>query len=148
MDTEIKQICSGEEILDILCAFSSSLTSLSSGRVDRKEMAAKLERYGVVLELRDREQRVGFAAFYCNDMQSRRGFLTLIAVSPERKRRGYGKMLLDAVKTRAGAEGMTELALEVRKDNVQAISFYRKNGFDFLTKETEHSCFMGTELHA
>jgi diamine N-acetyltransferase len=53
---------------------------------------------------------------------------------PENHGKGYGKMLVDEVKSRAKKAGMKWLDLNVNKSN-KAFSFYQKMGFVVLREE-------------
>lgn len=55
--------------------------------------------------------------------------MLLIAVSPQERGRGVGRMLIDTVCRDARARGASELFLEVRENNVPARALYRKTGF-------------------
>lgn len=55
--------------------------------------------------------------------------LVVIGVSPEYQGKGYGSELLKEFEKRARDEGFPCIHLSVRKDNIQAISAYRKNGW-------------------
>lgn len=52
-----------------------------------------------------------------------------IATHPERRRLGYGKMLMDRLMVFAEAEACDYLTLEVRRSNVAAIKLYERYGF-------------------
>lgn len=51
-----------------------------------------------------------------------------ISVRPDAQRRGIGEALLNAVKARGKALGITLLALDTWTFNEQALAFFRKNG--------------------
>jgi ribosomal-protein-alanine N-acetyltransferase len=53
-----------------------------------------------------------------------------IAVAPAAQGQGVGRVLLDALVTRASERGATSLLLEVRADNPPAIALYRRRGFE------------------
>ena len=55
--------------------------------------------------------------------------ITNIAVLPQYRRRGIGKMLLDTLVRAAEKRCASSLRLEVRESNVPAISLYEKFGF-------------------
>lgn len=55
--------------------------------------------------------------------------LLLCAVSPERRRRGDGRLLMEQVARSATARGARRLFLEVRSSNSAALSLYRTAGF-------------------
>jgi ribosomal-protein-alanine N-acetyltransferase len=53
-----------------------------------------------------------------------------LAVSPAARRRGLGRVLLDALIEQARARAATSLLLEVRADNEPALGLYRRRGFE------------------
>ena len=57
------------------------------------------------------------------------GELYRIAVLPDRRRRGYGRRLLDALFRAAEEREVYTLYLEVRESNAAAIALYRSAGF-------------------
>ena len=73
----------------------------------------------------DEDGPAGFALLRTLDA----GELLLIGTAPERRRRGTGQLLLEAVIGCAEACGMSTLLLEVRSGNVPAAELYRNNGF-------------------
>lgn len=58
-----------------------------------------------------------------------RGHIIAIAVSNQYRKRGMGRLLLDAEIKSLRELGITEIFLEVRVSNEEAILFYRKMGF-------------------
>lgn len=56
--------------------------------------------------------------------------LLVLAVSPEAQREGVGSALIRHCEKEAGARGLLALVLEVRPSNAQALSFYRRHGFE------------------
>ena len=52
-----------------------------------------------------------------------------IGVLPDRRRRGHGAALIDAVSDRAARHGAEALFLEVAADNGAALALYRCGGF-------------------
>ncbi len=57
------------------------------------------------------------------------GRLYSLAVSPDCRGQGLGRVLMDDVLAACRREGIGRLALEVRADNAPAIALYRKYGF-------------------
>ena len=77
------------EIIAILNDFTSSLKSLKDGLIDKREYARKIVENGNLLLLKDEDWVVAFCSFYCNDLQSRTAFLSLIAVKSNVGKRGW-----------------------------------------------------------
>jgi len=55
--------------------------------------------------------------------------LSLLAVRPNRQRRGLGTLLMQWLEKPAVAAGIQRIRLEARADNPHALGFYRKQGF-------------------
>ena len=61
-----------------------------------------------------------------------------IEVKPEYRGKGYGKQLLILFLSEMKSRGVTEVTLEVRIDNVVAISLYEKFGFERIAVRTSY----------
>jgi len=72
-----------------------------------------------------------------------RGWVYYLAVSPRHRKHGIGKALMDRVEADLVAMGCPKLNLQVRADNIGAVAFYRKLGFD-----VEERVSMGKRLPA
>jgi ribosomal-protein-alanine N-acetyltransferase len=55
--------------------------------------------------------------------------LLTMAVNPELRRRGFGRLLLNQLIARASSYGADAIWLEVRRSNAPAIALYRSAGF-------------------
>lgn len=74
----------------------------------------------------------GFVAFYCNDMNSKKAFITLVLVDPRDRGLGLGQALVDFVFNVARHRGFEVCQLEVRKSNQAAYKLYLAKGFRLL----------------
>lgn len=77
------------------------------------------------------EQIIGFAVmqFDLDDAH-----LLLLAVRPELRGRGIGRMLLNWLENSVQTAGIERIRLEVRASNMQAQRFYRYQGFDTMAR--------------
>lgn len=71
----------------------------------------------------------GFVAFYCNDLVSKRAFITLVMVAPEDRSIGLGRALVTRVLDVCRGRGFVTCQLEVRDDNAAALAIYQSLGF-------------------
>jgi ribosomal-protein-alanine N-acetyltransferase len=55
--------------------------------------------------------------------------ITVLAVDPDERQRGHGRRLLTALLQRARQDGAAHATLEVRSDNIAALSLYHRVGF-------------------
>ncbi|AOV16690.1 GNAT family acetyltransferase [Acidihalobacter aeolianus] len=60
-----------------------------------------------------------------------RGWLNYLAVHPDHRRQGYGRVLVESIEHRLTAIGYPKLNLQVRSDNAEAVEFYRS--LDYAT---------------
>lgn len=71
--------------------------------------------------------------------------LVVIGVSPKHQGKGYGTLLLKEFESRARKEGFKKITLSVRKENHQAISAYKRNGW-LVSREGPSELYMYKEL--
>lgn len=57
------------------------------------------------------------------------GYISNVAVSPDRRREGIADMLLTQLRARAEEKKLSFLTLEVRESNLAAQSLYKKHGY-------------------
>jgi ribosomal protein S18 acetylase RimI-like enzyme len=58
-----------------------------------------------------------------------RGWVNYLAVEPARRRQGLALALMAEVELRLRALGCAKVNLQIRRDNLEAISFYERAGF-------------------
>ena len=58
------------------------------------------------------------------------GYITNVAVHPDRRREGLGSQILEKLIEEGLTEGVTDITLEVRVSNAPAIALYRSFGFE------------------
>lgn len=99
----------GEKILSEYAGKISSLTELNfwatSGRIE------------------------AIVATYANDPDRNNAFITLVAVSPQHRKKGLAKSLITATLASLSARGFKRCSLEVRSCNVEAVKLYYSIGF-------------------
>ena len=81
------------------------------------------------------------------------GQIINIAVSPDSRRMGYGRRVMEALIEEAARRGCAQMSLEVRASNTPAISLYEQLGFEtagrrknFYTHPTEDAFVMLKQL--
>jgi ribosomal protein S18 acetylase RimI-like enzyme len=58
-----------------------------------------------------------------------RGWLNYLAVSPDHRRQGFGRQMVEAAITQLKALGCPKINLQVRRANTNVIGFYQRLGF-------------------
>ena len=92
-----------------------------------------------------KDEIVGFISFYANNTVSKEAYITQLVVKQAKQKMGIGKALIILCKEEAKNAGMETLRLEVRKNNGNAICFYKKMGFQF-EDEKEESIYIRCQL--
>ncbi len=70
---------------------------------------------------------VGFTAYYVKNFYE--GFINFLAVRPEYRGQGYAQKLIDYAIDHMAKEGVSEVTLGTRLENVRAQKVYLKKGF-------------------
>lgn len=58
-----------------------------------------------------------------------RGWVNYLAVAPEHRTKGYGRLLMRQIEERLTARGCPKLNVQVRTSNKDVLEFYRKIGY-------------------
>lgn len=61
--------------------------------------------------------------------EGHRGWLNYLAVSPEQRKRGYGKAIINAAEHLIRERGAPKINLQVRTSNTSVIRFYQSLGY-------------------
>jgi ribosomal protein S18 acetylase RimI-like enzyme len=61
--------------------------------------------------------------------EGHRGWINYLAVAPEHRRRGLGRMMMREAERRLLREGCAKINLQVRAANREAVEFYKRVGF-------------------
>lgn len=69
------------------------------------------------------------------DFRPEQGRIQFVYISPEYRRRGFGRIMLDEAARRLHKAGFTKLWLNTPRDNVRNMSFYKAQGWT-LSDET------------
>ena len=89
----------------------------------------------------------GFVAYYCNDYQSKKAFITMVIVRPAARGKGIARALLQSVLGIMRQRGFTTCALEVGKHNTPAYKLYTDLGFQ-PSSEKDASTILSMDLTA
>ena len=61
--------------------------------------------------------------------EGHRGWINYLAVAPEYRRQGFGRLMMDEAETRLREMGCPKINLQVRRSNAEAARFYRSIGY-------------------
>ncbi len=100
--------------------------------VDIDRYLAKLDAHAEIVSDSISERCRGFVAFYCNDIETKQAFITLVLVDPRDRGLGLGRALVACVLSVARHRGFTSCRLEVGKGNQVAYHMYLSQGFQVV----------------
>lgn len=143
---DFKLVKSRKEILTILNEFTECLDSLGTGILFREKMSYKFSLNAEFVVARNKDENIGFIAYYANNQVDKTVYISMIAVSFSHRRQGVGELLLKKCIFDAIQRKMKFIKLEVKKDNLNARYFYEKNGFIVEKGATENSLYMKKTL--
>ena len=125
----VKRYTDVEKLLAYLYKIDKELPVPLSVRCDIEEYASKVLKNGVVLGIEEAGELCSASLFYCNDMQSRVAYLTLLGSLSHCSGKGYASILLDASVSYSKDCGMNEFTLDTNITNNKAIGLYSRKGF-------------------
>lgn len=78
---------------------------------------------------------IGMCAIYANDYENKIIYISSISIKKEYLSKGLGQILLDYIFTLKDNYNMKYIKLEVKRNNIKAINFYKKNGFNVVEEK-------------
>ena len=89
----------------------------------------KIQKFATIVSIYKKGEVKAFIAFYENDKNREKAYLTMIAVCKDCWHLGYGKSLLEISINEIRKKGFKLYQLEVKEDNLKAIKLYERYGF-------------------
>lgn len=130
-DVFIKEVSDTGLILKAIKECDSAFDNSIISRADFDKLYLKVCKYSIFLVAYIDEKIVGYLAFYANDSNTRVAFITLLAVKCEYQNLHIGKELLITCESFSKIKGMEQIKLEVQNKNLNAIRFYKNNGYKY-----------------
>ncbi len=116
------------EDLEDLSGFWRTIDGIGLGKGDDPESLLRFIRRNptTCFLIRDEGQVVGSVL---GGFDGRRGYVYHLAVCPEKRRQGLGRMLMDTVCRELEKQGAHKIHLFVLNDNLDVVGFYRRLGW-------------------
>lgn len=119
------------KLQSILLELDKLFDPVLSSRTNLQQYAEKINKYAnLELAIDHNKNITGLLAYYCNNQQTKIGFITLLGVLPEYQNAGIAKKLLLNCISGCIREKMKIVTVKTEVANSKAISFYQKNGFN------------------
>ena len=118
-----------DDYAEVFDLWSQAGAGLHVGRSDSpEEIFKKLQRDPDLFLVAEVNGRI--IGSVMGGFDGRRGIVYHLGVSPDSRRNGVGRALMEALEDRLGAKGCLKSYLLVTKDNLEAIRFYEASGWE------------------
>lgn len=138
-----KDTCIKSEVEEAVCLLQKFLTpTLVDEGININEYAFKIHRSSKVILVKDNcDVTIGIAAVYMNDTKRKTAYLTLLIICDKMQGCGIGHNLLTRLEAYSEMNGMNFMRLEVKKQNANAILFYKNHEYE-IESETDNTYYM------
>ena len=93
------------------------------------DYVSKIKNNAEIISITVKGVVIGCVVYYCNNLESKTSYISMLIVNKEYQGKGIGGWLLDAAIMKIKSLGFNVCRLEVRNDNNEAIHLYSKKGF-------------------
>ena len=125
------------EYITILKNIDKMFPIALSYRISLESLAEKTICNGNVLCCYIDGDFAGQIAFYCNDLETKEGYFSTLAVLPQFQGRGIAKALLKEAVEECRKSGMKTVRLYTHSNNATAIKMYNSFGFKEKTSDRD-----------
>ena len=145
---EIVKANSIKQVYDALKECAGDLHDQSlNNETDLKRLSEKFFANGTVFTAYESEKIVGFIAYYRNNFEARCAYLSMIACKKKFWGKGIAAALYDKMYLDCKKNYFVKIRLQVAKDNMRAINFYRRRNFKFECSSDEKFDYYVTEIN-
>lgn len=136
----LERITERELIYRIMnCCKESVFNQSFSNNIVIKGLANKFAAFSEFIAIKIDGFYVGYIAFYCNDIEKKQAYLSMIIIHKSFQHLGLGKLLMDYMLSFVRLQNFISVKLEVNIENDYAIRFYKKYGFkEVSTNSSSH----------
>lgn len=129
--------------LSVLSAFDLMFSPRLSTKIDISEYSKKLSKFASWILCKDADEIVGYIAFYQN-IETGVDYIPSICVLDSYRNYHIASRMMAYMIEKAPLE-INEIKLECRQNNISALGFYKKNGFE-VVEENEDKYLMKKKI--
>lgn len=100
-----------------------------------KNLSKKYSQYSNFYICKEKEEIVGYCAFYTNKIHNDACFLSMLVVKNEYRNKGIGTLFINKIEEICKIKNIDTIELSVNKNNEKAIGFYTKEGFEIIKSD-------------
>lgn len=128
-------------VVNYLRVVDHDFTPSLSSKVDIEQFIDKVSSLGFLYGAFDNNEIIGLICFYCNDIDFKCSYCSLLSVKKEYRSKGIAKQLMQRFIEDSKDNGMEYATIHT--NNLQAFDYYKKTGFICINVEV----FCGTDRY-
>ncbi|WP_439883032.1 GNAT family N-acetyltransferase [Pontibacter sp. MBLB2868] len=121
-----------EDLLNLLLEIDDNFSPPLSKLTALQDYAVKLYKNAQLILALDKNKIKGICAFYDNDLENKHAFLSLLFVNQPYQNLGIASKMMISMIDVLKSEKFKLISLKVSEQNLNAIAFYKKNGFRIM----------------
>ncbi len=151
MDNQISQIdykinsIDLDSLIEYLLSRDFDFIPPLSARLDISEFAEKLYRFATIYSAHA-ARIIGISAIYANNFETYEAYITNISIHPEYYGTGLAKNFMNFCLNDLKEKKFKSVKLEVNRENVRAITFYRKFDFSIVGESNRNGYYMRSTI--
>lgn len=119
-----------QDCMDLIVKeFNKDPNLLGNSEITLYEYLEKIDKNAVFEKYFANNNLAGFLAYYCNNIETKQAFLTLLLVDEDYRGMGVAQELMNRVKNIAKQKGFTRINLQVSLYNPNGIKLHKKLGY-------------------
>lgn len=130
-----------DQIVQLLNQISDDFEPPLAATIDIPAYADKMVEKSTIFSIIESGLLIGMMSVYCNDIEKKIAFGTMLAVAKGHRVYGVGPNLIKMTLDYLRKYGFEKFSLEIYKTNPRVITLYKRMGFT-QAKESEHSVFV------
>lgn len=136
------------ELYDLIIRYANTVNPpLTARNIDLHDWVRKIYSFGKTFKAVKDSTVLGFISLYANDFENSIAYITFLSVDVQFRSLGIGRKLIEFSENYVRTLGINNYKLEVHKNNIKAIRFYEKNGFQIIGDKDKGSYYMVKELN-
>lgn len=130
-----------ESIHSYLVERNNDFSPPLSAKVDLYKYASKMFNNATIYTVDYQDSIIGMTGCYTNNFQTLEAYITNTSIHPSYYGTGLATELMKYCIKDVSSKGFKTIKLEVHKENLRAINFYKKMGFEIIEDDSKSSNF-------
>ena len=134
-DFKIADSTDESKIYQYILSINNEFPVPLSEKTDLTEFVKKVLEKGTIILAIEQKNIIGILAGYVNSIETKEAYVSVLEVKKEYRRKGLAEELINIFEEISIQNHMKMIKLHTHKDNISAIRFYKKIGFEIMENE-------------